>query len=410
MNERQILWKQLQTFEKRGDLQKQSEILNQVMGARMPFQALPQTLKMAFERAQLELERNPPEIYRVLLERSALQACNSRTGEVLREVNLPREAGLISPNDLNWSPQGSQQVMMLEVEQGKLKVVHSVEYLAPEQQGLLLNTSFSYLKLPPVRPQTSWFCRALYHPRIPLETVRTLPMDLFLSQRHQMLVVSDRGAGKVHLFQRDNLRLLRSWPILNAPNKKALNVCFHPDAKRIFVSGLQPGLVVMIDRMMAQKRLPLPNSHLIGGLATSNKGDLIYALAVNPETRRPDLWILDSEKFKQQQVVTLEGEAFSSGADARDLFELTPDGQYAIVMVSKNQPALFTPSLLLIELSTCKIVDQLALSPDNKPINLAFPTRELYSPRLRLLPMLIHGGYGVTEDMVKIAFEIENLE
>lgn len=409
MNHRQLFWKQLQTFEKRGDLQKQAEILVQALGPKLSHQALTETLKMAFERAQVDAVKNPPEVYRAVNEKSSLQMCNSRTGEVLRECVLPREAGLIPPGELNWSPQGAQQVMLFDVDNGKLNRLETVKELTSAQQGLCMNSSYSYLNLPGPRYQTSWFCRSFYFPGIPLETVKSLPLDLFISPRHPFLAVSDRGAGKLHLVQRENFRLLRSWPIVANPGKKALNVCFHPDGKRIFVSAHQAGLLVMIDRGMAQKKLPLPATHLIGALSVSNKGDLLYALALNPETRRPSLWVIDCEKFKQQQVIELDGEAFSTGADARDLFDLAPDGQYAVVMVSKNQPALFTPCLLLVELATGQIVDQMVLTPDQKPAQLAFTARELFNPRLRLLPILIHGGFGVSEDMVKEAFGVEKL-
>lgn len=409
MNDPQHYWKQLQTFEKRGDLGRQAEVLTQALGRMLPHGALNQTLNMALERAQTDAERNPPELLRLVQERSLLQGCNSRSGEAVRETALPREAGLIPPGELNWTATGQQQVMLLEADKGKLQLLQACEKLAPNQQGLMLNTGYAYLNLPPLRPQTSWFCRSLYEGRIPLETVRSLPLDLFLNPRHPMLAVGDRGAGKLHLYQRDTLKLLRSWQIIPAPNKKAFGLCWHPDGRRLFVTAFQPGLLVMIDRGMAQKRIPLPNSHLISAVGASTRGDQLYVLAVPPDTRRPEIWVLDSEKFRQLSVIHLEGESFCSGADARDIFEITPDGQYAVVMVSKNQPALFTPSLLLVDLASGKIADQLVLRPDQKPINLAFPARELVNPRFRLLPMLLHGGFGLSEDQIKQAFAIDRL-
>lgn len=409
MNERQIQWKQLQAFEKRGDLQKQAEILTHVLGRHLPGQALVQSLQMAFERAQADLERQPPELYRLVQERQQLLACNSRTGETIKEFSLPREAGLIPADELSWSPTGQIQMLVLETENGKLSVLQEIDKLDTLRAGLALNAGYSYLPLSGLKPHTSAFCRALYHPYMPLETVKALPLDLSVSIRHPHLAVTDRGAGKLHLVQRESLRLQRSWPILPAPNKKALSVSFHPDGRRVFVSALQPGLLVMIDRAMAQKRIQLPSTHLIGSLGIANKGDLLYCLAVNPETRYPELWVLDAEKLKRQEVIHLEGEAFSTGADARDILEITPDGQYAVVMVSRSQPALFTPCLLLVELATGQVKDQLLLRPNQKPINLAFGARELYNPKFRLLPMLLHGGYGLTEDSVKQAFGIDKL-
>lgn len=407
MNSNQLAWKQLQAFEKRGDLQKQAELLRQVLGNAISAQALNESLKMALERAQVESDRHPPELYRVDQVKQALQEVNSKTGEVLRECVLPREAGALTQGDLNWSPLGGNQVVLLEAEKDKLKLLQSLDRL--ESEGLLLNTSYSYLNLPAPRPMHSWFCRSWYHGQMPLEAVKALPYDVFVHPRHPILAVTDRGAGKLHLIQRETFRLARSWSIVSAPNKKALAVCFHPDGKRLFVSGNQKGLLMMVDRSMAQKKLPLPATHLIASVGVSNKGDLLYVLAIHPDTRRPDLWVLDAEKFKQQAVISLEGEAFSTGADARDILEISPDGQYAVVMVSRSQPALFTPCLLLLNLATGKIVDQLNFRPDQKPIHVAFPARELYSPRFRLLPMLLHGGYGLAEDTVKAAFGVDAL-
>lgn len=407
MNSNQVAWKQLQAFEKRGDLQKQAELLKQVLGNAISAQALNETLKMALERAQVESDRHPPELYRVDQHKQAVQEINSKTGDVLREFILPREAGALNHADLNWSPLGGHQVVLLETDHNKLNLLQSLDRISAE--GLSLNSSYSYLNLPSPRPMHSWFCRSWYHGQMPLETVKALPFDVFAHPRHPVLAVTDRGAGKLHLIQRENFRLARSWPIVTPPNKKALTVCFHPDGKRLFVSGNQKGLLMMIDRSMAQKKLPLPATHLIASVGVSNKGDLLYVLAIHPDTRRPDLWVIDADKFKQQAVISLEGEAFSIGADARDILEISPDGQYAVVMVSRSQPALFTPCLLLVNLASGKIVDQMNFRPDQKPIHVAFPARELFSPRFRLLPMLLHGGYGLAEDTVKAAFGVETL-
>lgn len=409
MNQASTLWKQLKVFEQRGDLQKQAEVLSRALGAQLPPQILSELLKMAQERAALDAEKNPPPLYRLLQDRQVLQLCDSRSGEVIKELNLPRESGLIPQADLTWNPLGQKKMMVLSVQRQTLQVLQLLADLEPLQTGLLLNSSYAYLNLNPPEPLMSWFCRSFSHDAMPLEPVRSLPYDLFLSARHPLLAVADRGAGKLHLIQREPLRMQRSWPILPPPNKKALSVVFHPDGRRIFVSGGQPGLLTMIDRGMAQKKLPVPQTHLISNLALSNRGDLLYALAVHPDTRRPDLWVLDTQKFERQNSIPLDGEAFSTGADARDLLELTPDGKFAVVMVSRNQPALFTPCLLLIELATGKILDQKTLRPDEKPVNLAFPARQLVNPRFRLLPMLLHGGFGLTEESLKQAFGVEQI-
>jgi len=409
MNQAAKHWKQLKVFEQRGDLQKQADFISLVLSQHLSPQVLSELMKMAHDRAMADLSKNPPMMYRLIQDKHVLQLCNSLNGEIVKEVNLPREVGMIPLEQLTWNPLGKQKMMVLSVENQHLEILKMLDELEPLQSGLLLNSSYAYLNLNPQNSLTSWFTRSFMYHAMPLEPVRTLPYDLFLSARHPFLVVADRGAGKIHLIQRDNLRLIRSWPILPPPNKKALSVVFHPDGKRIFVSAGQPGLLTMIDRGMAQKKLSIPKTHIISNLALSNRGDLLYLMAVHPDTRRPDIWVLDTQKFEVQTSIPLDGEAFSSGADARDLLELTPDGKYAVVMVSRNQPALFTPCLLLIELATGKIVDQKILRTIDKPVNLAFPARKLFSPRFRLLPILLHSGFGITEELLKKSFEVSEL-
>jgi len=403
------LWKQLKVFEQRGDLQKQAEILVSALGSQLPPQAMPELLKMVRERVVAEQHKHPPALYRVNAETQSLQICNSLQGDVSKEIHFPKEAGFQPAAALNWSSLGAQVLQVLEVKGNRLHILQSYASLEPLQAGLLFNSSYTYLNLKAQQNLTSYFCRSLSHSLMPLESVRSLPYDLYASARHPHLAVADRGAGKVYLFQRDNLRLQRAWPIVPAPNKKALPLAFHPDGRRIFICAAQPGLLVMIDRGLAQKKIPLPTTHLLTGVMISNKGDLLYVLAVHPETRRPDLWVLDAQTYKHLHLIPLEGESFCAGADARDLFETTPDGQHAVLMVSRNQPALFTPCLLLIDLEAGNIVDQQLLKPEQKPVNLAFPARELVNPRFRLLPMLLHGGYGLTEERLKQIFGVEQL-
>ena len=403
------LWKQLKIFEQRGDLKKQAEVLSNALSSVLNARSLKDALKMAWERAEIELQRNPPNLYRLEMAPPKLQLCSAADETVRRELSLPRENGADSADSLNWSPQGQTELIILQVKDAQLRNIDQIDVLRGNARGLLMNSSFAYFNMPSKIMNMSYFARSLYHSAMPLEPVQSLPYDLYLNPRQAFDVVSDRGAGKLHLYSRENFRLHRSWPIVTPPNKKALSVAFHPDGKRMFVTACQQGLMVMIDRGMAQKKLNMPQSHVLSSLGVSNKGDVIYVLAYDPQTRRPDLWLLNAQNYKKVAQIPLEGEAFAAGADARDLMEITPDGKYAVVMVSKNQPALFTPCLLLIDLQAQKIVDQMLLKPNEKPVNIAFPARKLVNPKIRLLPLLIHGGYGLTETAVKEAFGVEQL-
>lgn len=408
MNDHSQSWKQLKSFERRGDLQKQAEVIRKVLGAQLPAAALPELLQLAQQRALQDLQKNPEQMFRVNMQQGILEQIHPLSAEVIKSTTLPREAGASGYHDMSWSPIGKTAISLLEVQNQQLLIKQEWQGLLPQQCGLVLNTAYAYYNLEIQPSLMSALAPAFRSGQMPLESARSLPYDLFASPMHPYLAVADRGAGKLHLMQRDNLKLFRSWPIVPAPNKKALSVAFHPDGKRIFVTANQAGLLVMLDRGMAQKKLPLPSKHLVSQVRVSPQGQVVLLL-IDPETRRPDLWLLDGQKLSKEALIPLEDEAFSTGSDAHDLMELTPDGKYAIVMVSRNQPALFTPHLLLVDLQQRKIVDKQMLKPDQKPVNLAFPARKLVNPRFRLLPMLLHAGYGLTEDSLRLAFGVTDL-
>lgn len=403
-----VLWKQLKIFEQRGDLLKQAEILEQALGGLLLPHQLQEVLRITRQNALSYQERHPEPVFCLNQQKHSLQLLHPLQGQLLRELPLPREAG--TPSLLNWSPYGQTELLLLEIRQEQLKILREYPQLSPLQRGLVLNSSYSCLNIHDFQEQIqSLFCRSLTWGEIPIEPTPTLPLDLFTSAKHPVLAVCDRGSGKMHLIQRDPLRLVRSWKIRNKASKKALSVAFHPDGRRIFTTGFESGYLLMTDRNMAQKKISVPTSHVLSNLALPPKGDRLFLLGINPESHRPDLLVLDSEKYQLQQTLYLEGEAFSSGADARDLLEITPDGRWAVVLVAKNQPALFTPCLLLIDLDQGRIADRLVLAPDKKPINLAFLARQLVPPQFRLLPILVH-SQGLHPEQVQQAFGVDRLD
>jgi hypothetical protein len=276
-------------------------------------------------------------------------------------------------------------------------------HLMPLQNHVLLNPLYAALNIRDFHGQMkSLAIRNWTHGQMPIEAVTSLPHDLAFSAQHPVIAVSDRGAGKLHLIARDTLRPVKSWKVAVKGGKKSVAVAFHPDGKRLFTSSYEVRNLSLIDRNIVQKKLPVNAPHVLGAMACSPKGDMLYVLGFHPETRRPDILVFDTVRYQLVKTIPLEGEAFSAGADPRDIFELSPDGRFAVVMVSRNQPALFTPTLLVVDLSTGQITDQQVLNPQQKPINVAFLARQLVPPEIRLLPMLLHTP-GVDSAKVRAA-------
>lgn len=402
-------WKKLKIFEKRGDLKGQADLLLSVLPP-VHHRNIQDTLHILKDNHARKEEREPSLVFQLEQEQAKLQLCNSKTCEVRKDIPLPRPPRFVPNSQLNWTPTGQVELLVLQVEQQKIHVFAEFARLTGVQRGVGMNPFQSFYNIPDYHPQ--WLrlgCRQQFYGAIPLEAVSVMPYDLFVSPQHPILGVGDRGAGQLHVIQREQPRLVKSWKVASLPSKKAICAAFHPDSKRIFVTCHENGLLQVIDRTIVMKKIPLALTGIFGSLACSPRGDLLYLLVINPETRRPDLVMIDTEKFKVQQTIALEGEAFSSGADPRDVLELTPDGQYAVIMVSKNQPALFTPNLLLVDLAQGQICDRQILNPQQKPVNVTFPIRQLVSPEIKLLQTLLQSALIKTEDILH-AFQISAID
>lgn len=401
-------WKQYQRFEQRGDLQKQAEGLKEVLSNRLPSTAIQEALELARHSAEKAEQRSPSPV--ITLQNNRLCMVNPYTNDIEEALEMPREAGQKQDSLINWSHFNGPQVMGLNL-QGKQFIPQDVLSTRDiPHAGLRLNTAYAYLPFSPLQGSMprglsahhSYLCKQWIDPRIPLENLRSRPYDLAVSPQHPYFIVGDRSAGKLHFIQRKPFKLLRSWPLTTPPHKKVLQSIFHPDGQRVYVSTYQKGGFHIIDRAMAQKRIAVNTPGIVSHLALSNRGDLLYVYVVLDE--RIEIWVLDTQKHDKQAVFSLEGSAFSGQTDPQDLFEISPDGRSLLTVVSRNRPNLFSPYLLQIDSSNGNIIAETLLKPEEKPLQFAFMARALSDPKIRLLPLLLHGGHGLEEAEVEAAF------
>ncbi len=400
-------WLQFKRFEQRGDLEMQAEGLKKALSGRISPQIIQEALRLARQSAQQAEERSPDLL--LTIENTSLQYTHPYTGASLQRLDLPKEIGQKSEALINWSHFNGPQVMGLTLSGSQWVPQDVLQTRELAHQGLRLNNAYAYLFLNPQVPtqlatHKSYLCKQWLDPRIPLENLKSRPYDLFASPQHPYVIVSDRSAGKLHFIQREPLKALRSWP-MNPPDPKKISQCvFHPDGKQVYVSSYQTGCFHVIDRAMAQKRVPLPTQAVVSQVRLSNRGDLLYALLA-PAEGPLEIWVLDTQKYQKQAAFTLEGQAFSSQTDPQDLFEVSPDGRFLLTVVSRNRPNLFSPYLLQIDARTGEIAYETLLKPEQKPLQFAFTARSLTDPRIRVLPLLLHGGHGLEEADVQAAFE-----
>lgn len=401
-------WKQYQRFEQRGDLQKQAEGLKTVLSKRLPATAIDEALELARQSAQKAEQRNPSPV--IALDSNRLCLVNPYTNAIEQALELPREAGQKQEALINWSHFNGPQVMGMSLQDKQYVPQDILSARDIPHAGLRLNAAYAFLPFSSLQgsmPRSllvhhSYLCKQWIDPRIPLENLRSRPYDLAVSPQHPYFIVGDRSAGKLHFIQRNPFKLLRSWPLTSPPHKKVLQSVFHPDGQRVYVSSYQKGGFHIIDRAMAQKRIALNTPGIVSHLATSPRGDLLYVYIVLDEAI--EIWVLDTQKHQKQAVFSPEGSAFSSQTDPQDLFEISPDGRSLLTVVSRNRPNLFSPYLLQIDSGSGEIRFETLLKPEEKPLQLAFMARELSDPKIRLLPLLLHGGHGLEEADVQAAF------
>jgi hypothetical protein len=401
-------WKQYQRFEQRGDLQKQAEGLTEALSNRLSVTAIQEALALARQSAQTAEQRQPSPV--ITFQDNRLCMINPYTHAIEEALEMPREAGQKQDALINWSHFNGPQVMGLNL-QGKQFVPQDILSARDiPHAGLRLNSAYAYLPFSSLQGSMprgllahhSYLCKQWIDPRIPLENLRSRPYDLAVSPQHPYFIVGDRSAGKLHFVQRNPFKLLRSWPLTTPPHKKVLQSIFHPDGQRVYVSTYQKGGFHIIDRAMAQKRIAVNTPGIVSHLALSSRGDLLYVYVVLDE--QIEIWVLDTQKHQKQAVFSLEGSAFSGQTDPQDLFEISPDGRSLLTVVSRNRPNLFSPYLLQIECSSGQVIAETLLKPEEKPLQLAFMARALSDPKIRLLPIILHGGHGLEEADVKAAF------
>lgn len=400
-------WLQFKRFEQRGDLEMQAEGLKKALVNRLAPPVIQEALNLARQSAHQAEQRSPAPI--ISIENTHIQYTHPYTGDPLQHLDLPKEMGQKPEALINWSHFNGPQVMGLASKGNQWVPQDILQTRDLAHQGLRLNNAYAYLSLNPQVPtqlsaHKSYLCKQWIDARIPLENLKSRPYDLFASPQHPYVIASDRSAGKLHFIQRDPLKAIRSWPMNPPDTKKTLQCVFHPDGKQVYVSSYQGGCFHVIDRAMAQKRIALPTRATVSQLRLSNRGDLLYVLLTQPEGPL-EVWVVDTQKHQKQAVFTLEGQAFSSQTDPQDLFEVSPDGRYLLTVVSRNRPNLFSPYLLQIDVRTGEIVYETLLKPEHKPLQFAFTARSLTDPRIRVLPILLHGGHGLEEADVQAAFE-----
>lgn len=401
----------IQEKEKSGDLKGQQEILKNILVGRgiisstQLFDAV-KTLKQNIKE-KLNKSGQFDKLYIVDQDNYRLVIKNSTNNQIIKTIDLPKEEGFKLTKNLEWSPIGSVNIDIFNYkdEKGNIKLEKLGELVSPQvdRYGIIVGKNYSYLNSDDFSSKyLDINIKKLYYGKFSLEDIPTLPIDIFISRKLDYLVLSDRGAGKIHVIDTNTDTLLKSFKIREPRNKKAINLDFKTDTNSIYIVNNTDNNIITIDLNNGELKTHIINKTvIISNIEISYDNTEIYITSVDSTNKSLSVMTLDSTSFEVKNILNINGEAFSSYYDPFDQLITSFDSNFAFVMTSVNQPMLFTPLITLIDLKNNKIIEEITLDNNNKPFNLASIVEQVFPENISLINTLLHIGYINKEEMEK---------
>lgn len=196
-----------------------------------------------------------------------------------------------------------------------------------------------------------------------------LPYDLYMSNNHDLLCLSNRDDGKVYIFDTKTNSFTGEIVVRASGSHKTLNVAIATKLGKIFITDNATTNVTIYDiptKKMTKKNL---SSGILGNICLSPDEDSLYVVITKPEA---NLKSFNTNTFDEIKAFTPKGEYFSLGDDPCDLLTISPDKKYLFSMTYLNEPVPFTPVLTAIDLDKKKAVKRFSIKDETKPITIAF--------------------------------------
>ena len=313
----------------------------------------------------------------------AILEINSRTGELINSINLPKDSKNIPKYlSVDWIPIGSSNAFLFTDASGKLKQLSEIKWeTLKETPGIAVTQDRTYFFLQGKELPYHALMSSISYEAIPLKKIKSLPLDITISSDGTFIYVADRGSGKIYIIDTIKKQVVGTLILRSAGSKKTLNLaCLKDNSKILVADNHSPALFVVNPRNLKIKRNPLAYGSL-GNLMLSNDNTWLYILSI----RRGgfcELLILDTLNFILKAAVPLKGRVFSSLDDPCDLIALSPDNNWLIIMTYVDSPALFTPLINVIDLNSYSLEDTIPLDYDNKPSVLAFGVEKVRDSRI----------------------------
>lgn len=295
--------------------------------------------------------------YRISRERPQAQLVDA-SGQEQGVIDWPS----LPPPPRGWVPYSPDVLALLDGETGQFqRVVPRTEVQGPslgEAGGMCAVAGRLYAL-------TSWLDE-----RLPAIDGPHWPLDLYLPNgAGDSIAIADRAAGNLYLIEPSLTKVVAELAIRPAAGKRAVNVAYAAAKNTLYVTdGQSPDLVVIRLETTNLERHYLEVG-LAGNLQVSPDGESLYMLVGQGDAAVETLRTAD---LKSKGRVLLPGRRFGDVDDPTDLMAVSPNGRFLAVMTYTDEPALFTPVLSVVDLTSGQLLWSSPLGKAEKPVGLAF--------------------------------------
>lgn len=260
--------------------------------------------------------------------------------------------------------------------------------------GLSLSADGPYIHLPDLADQPQLMhSNSLLDPRSASSGLRHGPYDLFIAHDGQLICVSDRAAGDVHLIDPDSYRVKDIFTLRDKASQKALLIAPDPTRQRLFFVDQQQARIGILDYAEG-----IQEDLLLEGLKPVQlafDGQFLYALIAEPD---PCVIKWDAESLNELARQTLPQALYSQHQGcAANPFVLSPDGQQLVVLLGKNPDTV----LCWLQADTLAISASHDLAGKPLPVMLSFARpNPLQQHRKHLAELLLAQGVLTRETLL----------
>ncbi|MFN8674166.1 MAG: hypothetical protein U0457_19050 [Candidatus Sericytochromatia bacterium] len=342
--------------------------------------------------------------YTIDYHKRALVVFNFYTQETICSVSLANKFKRYELDELSaWGDSA------LIISQDELKKEGAIKHNMNHQQGFVVfdNKPFLYtedLENEEFLAETDKF---LHSGKSKVKD-NNVPFDMFFSQTHQFLGLSNRLSGEVVIFsvKEENFVAEISTRDRYVEIDKSVNVAISESKRRIYLTDNETSFIhtySMITKKPNKKNMS--NLGILGNIVLSPDELNLYVMVLKPD---PSIKILDAENFEIIGELPIKGDLFSLSDDPCDLFSITPDNNHLCYMTYLNEPEPFTPVINIINLEKGKLTKRFSIKDGSKPITIAFKEENpLFLANKKIEEVLIEKGYLTQEKLDEIKDEIE---